>query len=117
MEQSISFRLKAHQGDRYEVFEAFAAGGVASLHLARNVTSGGLARIVAVKRLHAENAKDAAFRAALLDEARLVARIEHPNVVRIVDVCDDGDDLLLVMDYVHGISLARLVGAMGEERL
>ncbi len=46
-----------------------------------------------------------------LDEARLAARIRHPNVVPTLDVESLEDELFLVMEYVHGESLSRLVRA------
>jgi len=110
LDGSISFRLKSGHGGRYEVFDEFAAGGIASVHLARYITANGVTKIVAVKKLHPHFAKDSAFRTALLDEARIVARIHHPNVVEMLDVCDDEEDLFLAMEYVHGVSLSRLLG-------
>jgi serine/threonine-protein kinase len=114
---TISFRFRSNHGGRYEVFDGFAAGGVATVHLARFVSPNGLTRLVAVKRLHATHAKDASFRSELLDEARLVARIQHPNVLGILDVSEDGDDLFLAMEYVHGVSLSRLLSAIAPQPL
>lgn len=117
MADSISFRLVLDQGRRYDVGEAFAAGGVATVHLARYVTSSGVTRTVAVKKLHAHVATDPEFRTALLDEARIVARIHHPNVVAVLDVVEDEDGLFLAMEYVHGVSFDRLLQATRPERL
>ncbi len=94
--------------DRYALHGEIASGGTASVYFARVRGSGGFSRVVAVKRLHAELAKDAQFRAMLLDEARVAARIRHPNVVPVIDVVDRADELCLVMEYVAGISLSRL---------
>jgi serine/threonine protein kinase len=68
----------------------------------------GFSRVVAIKRLHPANADDANYGTMLLDEARLVARIRHPNVVPTLDVVSLDSELILVMDYVHGPSLAWL---------
>jgi serine/threonine-protein kinase len=73
---------------------------------------------VADKRLHMHLADDAAFVAMLIDEARLAARIRHPNVVTTLDAIQDQGELFLVMDYVPGVSLAsldRLSRAEGAE--
>ncbi len=94
--------------DRYAIYDAIAAGGMATVHLGRLVGPHGFLRTVAVKRLHAQYAHDAEFTGMLLDEARVAARIQHPNVVSTLDVVVAGHELLLVMEYVRGESLARL---------
>jgi serine/threonine-protein kinase len=72
----------------------------------------GFARTVAVKRLHPHLIEDAEFSKAMLDEARLASRIHHPNVVSTIDVVATGSELLVVMEYVRGESLARLLRAL-----
>jgi eukaryotic-like serine/threonine-protein kinase len=82
---------------------------MAAVHLGRLRGSIGFARTVAIKRLHPHLAKDADFRSMFIDEARLAARITHPNVVQTLDVVADGDEVFLVMEYVVGETLSRLV--------
>ncbi|HEY8074130.1 MAG TPA: serine/threonine-protein kinase [Labilithrix sp.] len=96
---------------RYELFEAFASGGIARVHFGRSRGGGGFSRVVAIKRLHDAYAKDARFRTMLVDEARVAARVRHANVVAMLDVVDDGDEVLLVMEYVAGEALAKLARA------
>jgi serine/threonine-protein kinase len=94
---------------RYVVFEEIAAGGMATVHLGRLRGAAGFARMVAVKRLHRQYAKDPEFVAMLVDEARLAGRIHHPNVVTMLDVAAEDGELVLVMEYVHGEPLAKLL--------
>lgn len=96
---------------RYELHGVLAAGGMATVHFARLVGEAGFSRTVAVKRLHPNFAQEQEFVAMLLDEARLVARIRHPNVVPMLDVVREPNELFLVMEYVHGESMSRLIGA------
>jgi serine/threonine-protein kinase len=63
---------------------------------------------VAVKKQHAHLVEDPAAVASFFDEARLAARIQHPNVVSVVDVTMNDGALVLVMEYVEGASLAAL---------
>jgi eukaryotic-like serine/threonine-protein kinase len=84
---------------------------MASVHLGRLLGHAGFARTVAIKRLHPQYAEDPEFVAMLLDEARLVARIRHPNVVPTLDVAATDGELFLVMEYVQGESLSALVRA------
>lgn len=88
-----------------------AAGGMATVHLAQQLGAAGFSRVVALKRPHESYAKHAGFVAMFLDEARLAARIRHPNVVQTLDVVTDAGELFLVMEYVHGESLLGLAKA------
>src|ERR1700722_11590150 len=82
---------------------------MATVHLGRLLGHVGFARTVAIKRLHPKFAQDPDFVSMFLDEARLAARIRHPNVVPTIDVVATSGELFLVMEYVQGESLARLV--------
>jgi serine/threonine-protein kinase len=98
------------QVGRYAIFDEIAAGGMATVHLARLVGSGGFSRVVAAKRMHRHFLQDPNFKSMFLAEARLAARVQHPNVVPILDVLsDDSDELIIVMEYVHGESMLALL--------
>jgi eukaryotic-like serine/threonine-protein kinase len=94
---------------RYALFDEIAAGGMATVHLGRLVGQVGFSRTVAVKRLHPQYAKDAEFVTMFVDEARLASRIQHPNVVSTLDVVKTDEELFLVMEYVQGEALSKLV--------
>jgi serine/threonine-protein kinase len=96
---------------RYALYGGIAAGGMATVHLGRLLGPVGFSRTVAIKRLHAQYAQDPEFVSMFLDEARLAARIRHPNVVPTLDVVATSGELFLVMDYVPGESLSRLARA------
>jgi serine/threonine-protein kinase len=103
---------------RYLVHRRIAAGGMATVHLGRLLGAAGFSRTVAIKRLHEAYARDPEFVAMLLDEARLASQIRHPNVVPTLDVVAEQDELLVVMEYVAGDSLAhlgKLVHLRGEK--
>nr|AYC79508.1 serine/threonine protein kinase [uncultured bacterium] len=94
---------------RYVLYDEIAAGGMATVHLGRLVGDAGFSRTVAIKRLHTQFAKDPEFVAMFLDEAHLAARIRHSNVVATLDVEATPGELFLVMEYIAGESLARLL--------
>ncbi len=104
---------------RYALFDEIASGGMATVHIGRLVGQVGFSRTVAVKRLHPQYAKDEEFVSMFVDEARLASRIQHPNVVSTLDVVKTQDELFLVMEYVQGEALSRLVrlAARRGERL
>jgi len=97
---------------RYALFEEIACGGMAAVHVGRLVGPVGFSRTVAIKRLHPQFAKDPEFVTMFLDEARLAARVRHPNVVPTLDVVAAQGELFLVMEYVQGESFARLLYLM-----
>jgi len=99
---------------RYVLYHEIGIGGMASVHIARHVGALGFCRTVAIKRLHEQFARDAEFVGMFLDEARLAARVNHPNVVSMLDVVTTSRELCLVMEYVHGADLARLLGQSGR---
>ena len=96
---------------RYAIYDPIATGGMATVHLGRLVGPVGFARTVAIKRLHPQYARDPEFVSMFLDEARVAARVQHPNVVPTIDVIATEGELLLVMEYVRGEALGRLLRA------
>ncbi len=93
---------------RFAVFDEIAAGGMARVHLGRLIGGEGFSRTVAIKRIHPELAADPEFVAMFLDEARLMGRIRHANVVQVIDVVASDGALIVAMEYVHGAALSRL---------
>lgn len=96
---------------RYALYGEIASGGMATVYFGRLLGAGGFSRTIAVKRLHPQLAKDPDFVGMFLDEARMAARVQHPNVVTTLDVEQSGGELFLIMEYVHGESLSRLIRA------
>lgn len=91
---------------RYELLHAIASGGMATVYLGRACGAAGFQRLVAVKCCHPHFRTDQDFVSMFLDEARLAARIHHPNVVPTLDVGEDDElSLYMVMEFVDGYSL------------
>ena len=102
---------------RYAIYGEIAAGGMATVHLGRLAGAVGFSRPVAIKCLHPQFAKNPEFRAMFIDEARLVSRIRHQNVVPTLDIVASEDELFMVMEYVQGESLWRLMKAAHDRRV
>ncbi|HMY19990.1 MAG TPA: serine/threonine-protein kinase, partial [Polyangium sp.] len=101
---------------RYELLDTIASGGMATVHLGRAVGAGGFERLVAIKTMHPHLSSEPDFVAMFLDEARLAARIRHPNVVGTIDIQQDELGLLLVMEYVEGPSMAQIIRAQAKQK-
>ena len=100
----------------FALYGEIAAGGMATIHFGRLLAPNGEARTVAIKRLHPQFAKDAEFRTMFLDEARVAVHVTHPNVVTTLDVVGMENELFLVMEYVPGESLSRLIRLTREKK-
>jgi serine/threonine-protein kinase len=102
---------------RYQTFGEIASGGMATVEYGRLLGPHGFSRAVAIKRLHAHFAKDPAFAAMFIDEARLSARLMHANIIQTLDVIERPGEIAIVMEYVHGEALSsvlELASARGE---
>jgi eukaryotic-like serine/threonine-protein kinase len=98
----------------YDLLVPLARGGMASVFVGRRRAAAGFTRLVAIKRAHRHIARDAAARAAILEEVSIASKLNHPNLVAVHDVEELEGELLLVMDYVEGATVAELVVASNE---
>jgi serine/threonine-protein kinase len=93
---------------RYELITPLGRGGMATVYLARMHGTAGFNRLVAVKVLRSELLDDPQLVTMFLDEARLAARIRHPNVVEVYDVETIEGELVIIMRWIEGASLSAL---------
>ena len=112
----ISERGPSYTVGRYALFEQFATGGMATVHFGRLDGAGGFSRVVAIKRLLPHLVQNQEFTEMLLKEARLAARVRHPNVAATLDVVATKGDVLLVLDYVHGEALSTLCRSQAKQK-
>ena len=94
---------------RWEVVRRLGSGGMADVYLAQTKGEAGFEKLVAIKVMHGHLARNQRAVDHFLDEARLAARIHHPNVVAIQDLGKIGTDYVIVMEYVDGVDLERLL--------
>lgn len=95
--------------DRYELLCLLARGGMANVWLARMAGKHGFEKLLAVKTIVTNEVDNESFKDMFLDEARLASRIEHPSVVRVMDVGEYIGAPYLVMELVDGDALDKLV--------
>jgi hypothetical protein len=94
---------------RYEIVGRLATGGMAEILLARMTGPSGFERLSVVKRILPHLASTETFVAMFLDEARIVAKIRHSNVIQVQELGCDGEELFLAMEYLEGESVAGLL--------
>ena len=97
------------QDSPYQLGPELGRGGMASVHFGLLRGDLGFSKVVAIKRIHPALTASPQMEKLFREEARIVARIRHPNVVTLLDVVAKGDELSLVLEYVHGESLGTLI--------
>jgi serine/threonine-protein kinase len=103
-------KYKGFQLGSYLILDQIAAGGMGQVYLAEHIT---MRRLVALKVLPPYSFDDAVARERFFREARAAGTLDHPNVVRVYDLCQEGKLLFLVMEYVEGVSIQTVVSRHG----
>lgn len=98
---------------RYVVEGRLGAGGMAEVFRARQLGAEGFARPVALKRMSSALSHDETFAEMFIEEARLAALLQHPNIVQVLDFDrDERGTLFLAMELVDGSDLRRILDAL-----
>jgi serine/threonine protein kinase len=100
----------------YELGERLGLGGMAEVFVAYRAGPHGFAKKVALKRILPELAQDSRFVAMFCDEARISAPLCHPNIVQVIDFGESHGELFMAMEYVEGVSLAKLLRYVSGRR-
>jgi serine/threonine-protein kinase len=98
----------------YDVLGRVAVGGMGTVYAAVRRGPGGFAKRVAIKQLHANLQLAEEARSRFAGEARLAARLQHPNIVDVFGFETDGETYNIVMEYVHGCNLSALLKTYGR---
>jgi len=101
---------------RYRVLGLLGTGGMAEVFLAKLVGFSGFERPIVIKRILPHLAREKHFRDMFLDEARIVASIQHQNVVHVQELCQEEGELYMVMEYLEGESAAGLARRLSAKR-
>ncbi len=110
--EGASASLSTTTPRRYTLLRRLAIGGMGELFLAGTMAPGGVQKLVAIKRIRPEYANDPEFVKMFLNEARLAATLDHPNVVRTYDLVEEEAGFAMVMEYLHGASLGAVLNAV-----
>lgn len=105
---------------RYELITRIGEGGMAEVYLARQRGPRAFEKLVVVKTVHPRLASKTALAEALLEEARIAAKVRHPHVVDIYDLGEEDGTYFIAMEYLEGESMTSIIRAQrakGGERL
>lgn len=92
----------------YQIVSRLAIGGMAEVFLAKQHAAGGMSRTIVIKRILPQLADDPNFVDMFLREGRIIAQINHPNVVNIVELGMDNGQYFMALEYIHGVTLREL---------
>jgi serine/threonine-protein kinase len=94
---------------KYHVLARLGHGGMGKVYLAMHTGPAGILKLLVVKQLREDLVASHEARSMFLDEARISTRLNHPNIVQTNEVVDEGDDLYLVMEFLDGQPLGRIL--------
>jgi eukaryotic-like serine/threonine-protein kinase len=94
---------------KYQLFASLGRGGMADVFLAVARGQMGFNKLAVIKRLRQALAEESAFRTMFLDEARLAARLSHPNIVHTYEVGEQNGVYFIAMEYLEGQSLNKVL--------
>src|SRR5262249_49071313 len=103
------------QFGKYVLQRKLAEGGMAEVFLAKQSGMEGFEKLVVVKRILPQLCSDESFVKMFLNEARVAARLNHPNVVQIFDLGKLGDQYFIAMEYVHGEDLRDIIRVLTDK--
>jgi serine/threonine-protein kinase len=98
----------------YQIEYRLATGGMAEVFVAKRVGPHGFTKRVALKRILPQYARDPDFVSMFVDEARLAAQLEHPNIVQVFDFGETDGELFLAMELVDGTNVNRLLRSVSQ---
>jgi serine/threonine protein kinase len=103
--RALESRTLARRLGGYELRAKIADGGMAEVHVARRIEGPNFGEVVAIKTIREQFARNKEFVTMFLDEAKIVARLRHPNIIRYHELGKDGEQLFLAMELLFGQSL------------
>jgi len=112
----LAGRTETAYESKFVMLRSLAMGGMAEILLAR-VKGSVPERLVVLKRLHRHLAADDEFVQMFIDEARLATTLRHSNVVEVYEFGEDSEQYYIVMEYLHGYDLRRVLSEMAQRKI
>ncbi|MBI2981866.1 MAG: serine/threonine protein kinase [Deltaproteobacteria bacterium] len=94
---------------RYRIVDRIAVGGMAELFLGNLEGARGFEKRVAIKQILPQWSQDPDFVAMLVDEAKIVVQLNHPNIVQVIELGHEGETYFIAMEYIDGTDLRGLL--------
>ena len=104
--------MSSNRGTRfgkYTLLNRIAVGGMAEVFLARQEGLEGFEKTICIKRIRPHLSSQASFVRMFLNEAKLAAQLNHPNIVQIYDLGRVNDSYFIAMEYISGRDMSRII--------
>jgi len=103
-------RIKdARRFGKYTLIDRIAVGGMAEIFLARQAGLEGFEKTIVIKRIRPHLSSQKSFVKMFLNEAKLAAQLNHPNIVQIYDLGKIGESYFIAMEYIFGRDMRRII--------
>ncbi len=99
---------------KYEVMSLLGCGGMAEIYLARAHEAAGVTQRVVIKRVLPQLVHDPEFVRMFVEEAKITALLDHPNIARVKEVGRASGEFFLALEYVHGVDLRQILRKRSE---
>ncbi len=99
---------------RYLITDEIAQGGMATIYRGKLIGVAGFEKDVAIKKILPFWSHQKEFIDMLIDEAKVLVHLSHANIVHVIELCKEGDNYFIVMEYVPGFDLRKLTRKLGE---
>jgi eukaryotic-like serine/threonine-protein kinase len=109
LNSALTEHQKSVRFGRYTLIDRIAVGGMAEIFLARQAGLEGFEKNIVIKRIRPHLSKEPAFVKMFLNEAKLAAQLNHPNIVQIYDLGKIGESYFIAMEYVFGRDMRRII--------
>ncbi|HUU01373.1 MAG TPA: serine/threonine-protein kinase [Myxococcota bacterium] len=106
----------SRQFGKYHLIAHLATGGMADIYLASHKSIGGFEKLLVIKRILPNLANDKRFVEMFLDEARIAAQLNHPNVIQIFDLGQIKGCFFIAMEYLSGESLSMIIKSCRKQK-
>jgi|CXWL01.1.fsa_nt_gi serine/threonine-protein kinase len=107
--RTLSGEKPATRFGKYTLIDRIAVGGMAEIFLARQAGLEGFEKTIVIKRIRPHLSKQASFVKMFLNEAKLAAQLNHPNIVQIYDLGKIGESYFIAMEYIFGRDMRRII--------
>ncbi|MGB9601003.1 MAG: serine/threonine protein kinase, partial [Myxococcota bacterium] len=101
---------------KFEIITRIATGGMAEIFLAKQVGIEGFQKLIVIKRILPHLSSDKEFVNMFLDEARMAAQLNHPNIVQIYDLGVIEGSYFIAMEYIDGVDISSILKKGREKK-
>ena len=96
---------------KYEIVDRIGGGGMAEIYMARSHQAGGVTQLAVIKRVLPHLARDPDFIRMFLNEAKITASLDHPNIAHVKEVGRAGEEFFLALELIHGVDVRKVLKA------